>query len=349
MKYVPVAFLALLSLIVVAPSGVARAEGDDEPLKVCATLPDLGNLAGTIGGEHVTVTTFCNGNDDPHYIEARPSFITELAGADVLVLNGMELEQGWLPVLLKQCRNRWVQRGADGYIDASSVITPMDVPKGPIDRSQGDVHAGGNPHYLADPLNGLKVAELLKRRFSALLPDHKQTFADNYESFKKDVGRRLVGERLAEKYDFTKLARLFEFNKLRKFLEQQGESDWLEGWLKDMQPLHGTKAVTDHKLWTYFAKRFGLKVVAQLEPLPGSNPTTGHLEKVIDKIKEEDVKLVMTVSYFNEKHADFVTDKTDAKKVRLAHLAGATDGNTDDYLDMVNYNVTRIVDALEDD
>ncbi|MCA8918218.1 MAG: zinc ABC transporter substrate-binding protein [Planctomycetes bacterium] len=338
---------ALLVLVVLASVQRPVLAEDDKLLQVCATLPDLGKLVEAVGGEHVEVTSFAKGSDDPHHLEAKPSFITELADADVLVLNGMELEEGWLPVLLRQCRNGWVQKGADGYIDASSVITPLDTPIGDIDRSQGDVHAAGNPHYLADPLNGLKVAELLRDRFAKLLPKHKEDFEDNFKTFKAELGKRLVGEKLAEKYDFTKLARLFEFNKLTKFLDQQGEASLLEGWLKDLQPNWGTKVVTDHKLWSYFSKRFGIEVCAELEPLPGAEPTSGHLKKVIEIVKEKGVKLILTVSYFNEKHAKFVSDRTDARQVRLAHLVGATDGDDDDYLDMVGYNVKQVVDALK--
>lgn len=347
MKYAIAAILTMFLLAIVGPSDVVRAEDADQPMKVCATLPDLGKLAEAIGGEHVKVTTFCKGTDDPHHVEAKPSFITELADAEVLVVNGMELEEGWLPVLLRQCRNNWVQIGASGYIDASSVITPLDVPKGPVDRSQGDVHAAGNPHYLADPLNGLKVAALVKERFSTLLPAHKQDFEDKYDAFKSELGKRLVGKKLADKYDITKLARLYEFDKLEKFLKQQGELDWLDGWLKDMQKYHGTKVVTDHKLWSYFAERFDLDVVAQLEPLPGSSPTSKHLETVVDTIKKDGVKLILTVPYFNEKYANFVESKTEAKIVRMAHLVGATDGEDDGYLDMVNYNVRQIVETLD--
>ena len=150
------------------PLGLMRVSAQQEPLRVAATTPELGSLAREIGGEHVTVVVFAKGTEDAHFVEAKPSFIKELSQVDVYIQAGMDLEVGWAPVLLQNARNSKVLPGAPGYIDASTVITPLEVPTGPIDRSMGDVHPGGNPHYLTDPLNGLRVAELLRDTFSAV-------------------------------------------------------------------------------------------------------------------------------------------------------------------------------------
>ena len=133
-----------------------------KPLKVCATVPELGSLVREIGGNQVAVTVFAKGTENPHFVEAKPSLIKELSQADLYVQMGLELEVGWAPVLLQNASNGKVLQGARGYLDASTVINPMDIPSGTIDRSMGDVHPYGNPHYLTDPLNGLKVAALIR-------------------------------------------------------------------------------------------------------------------------------------------------------------------------------------------
>ena len=136
--------------------GLTSVSAQQEPLRVAATVSELGSLAREMGGEHVTVVVFAKGTEDAHFVEAKPSFIKELSQADVYIQAGMDLEAGWAPVLLQNARNSKILPGAPGYIDASTVITPLDVPTGPIDRSMGDVHPAGNPHYLTDPLNGLR-------------------------------------------------------------------------------------------------------------------------------------------------------------------------------------------------
>jgi ABC-type Zn uptake system ZnuABC Zn-binding protein ZnuA len=228
------------------PLGLSSAGAQQEPLRVAATVPELGSLAREVGGEHVTVVVFAKGTEDAHFVEAKPSFIKELSQADVYIQVGMELETGWAPVLQQNARNSKILPGAPGYIDASMVITPLDIPTGPIDRSMGDVHPAGNPHYLTDPLNGLKVAQLLRDKFSALRPAQQDYFAERYTTFRKRVGEALVGETLAQKYDVTKLALLLEHGRLATFLQSQNEANLLGGWLGHMLPYTGTKAVADH-------------------------------------------------------------------------------------------------------
>src|SRR5712691_3412068 len=180
--------------LLLAASGRTSALAQQEPLRVAATVPELGSLARAIGGDQVTVVGFAKGTEDAHFVEAKPSFIKDLSHVDVYIQTGMELEMGWAPVLLQNARNSKVLPGAPGYVDAAEVITPLEVPTGPVDRSMGDVHPAGNPHYLADPLNGLRVAQLLRDRFSALRPAHRAFFEARYSAFRQRVGVALVGE-----------------------------------------------------------------------------------------------------------------------------------------------------------
>lgn len=316
-----------------------------QTLKACCTVPDLSLLLSEIGGSAVETTTFVRGPEDPHFIEAKPSFVKALSEADLLVYVGLELEIGWIPVLIQNCRNAAVQPGKDGNIDASTAVSPLGIKSGPVDRSMGDVHALGNPHYLLDPLNGLKVAGLLRDRLSRILPDKKSDFEARFLDFKKRIGTSLVGATLAEKYDVEKLALLHEHGKLVAFLEKQGDRAALSGWIGRMADRFGTKCIGDHDLWSYFARRFGLDVIGFLEPKPGISPTTKHLGEIVALMKKNSVRLILSAPYFNARHADVVKKATGAAVVEMLHQAGARGGATD-YIGFVEKNVAACSSAL---
>ena len=178
------------------------------------------------------MTVFAKGTEDAHFIEAKPSFIKTLSEADLFVEIGMELEMGWAPVLQQNARNAKVLPGASGFLDASTVITPLDVPSGPVDRAMGDVHPAGNPHYLLDPINGLRVARLIRDKLIELRPERREYFDGRYANFRQRLGAALVGDALAKKYDVEKLALLFEAGKLSDFLKAQGEEPLLRGLVR---------------------------------------------------------------------------------------------------------------------
>ncbi|GIW41390.1 MAG: adhesin [Candidatus Binatia bacterium] len=316
------------------------------PLRVCATTSDLGALAREVGGEDVEVVVFAKPTEDPHFVEAKPSFVKELHRAAVFVQVGMDLELGWVPALLRNARNPKILPGQPGYIDASTVIRPLEVPAGEVTRALGDIHVRGNPHYLTDPLNGLRVAELLRDRLSVLQPEKARLFAERTEDFRRRVGAALVGQTLAAKYDFEKLARLHEYGKLASFLREQGEEELLGGWLGTLAPHYGTKAVADHNLWPYFARRFGLVLVGFMEPKPGIAPTTKHLAWLVERMRAERVNLVLAAVYYDPRHAAFLARETGARIVPMAHAVGSRPG-TETYLAFVDYNVRKLAAAIE--
>lgn len=337
--------LMVLGVIALGVAGGIARPDPPGPLKVVATVPDLGSLAKEIGGDVVEVTTLAKGPEDPHFLEARPSFIRAASEADAIVVVGMELEVGWVPPILLNARNAKIQPGTPGYIDASTAITPLGVPTGPVDRSMGDIHAAGNPHYLTDPLCGLKVARLIADRLEAMRPDAKAAVEARYDAFRAKLGAALVGEELAKKYDGTKLAQLFESGRLESFLESQGDRAKLGGWLGALSGHFGARAVADHDLWPYFARRYGITVVGYLEPKPGISPTTSHLREVVEAMKRDGTKVILSSPYFDPKHASFVAEQTGARVVELAHQAGSRPG-TDDYLAMCGYNAGVLARAL---
>ena len=318
------------------------------PLKVCCTVPDLGDLCKRVGGEHVDVTVFVKSADDPHALEARPSFIKAMSRADLYIQIGLELEIGWAPAILQACRNRRVQQNGRGFLDASLAIHDRKVDfEGQIDRSYGDVHPGGNPHYLTDPVNGLLVSRLIRDKLIELQPEESREFELNWNEFKAELGFKLVGRYLAEKYDIVKLATLFEHGLLSKFLDQTGETQRLSGWLGELGKHRGKPAVGDHPSWRYLADRFGINVVTHLEPKPGMTPTIGHLRKVIQHMKTEKVPVLLTASYFPSKHVRFVSDKTGAAILELAHQVGARPG-TKNYISMIDFNVRQLLKGFGD-
>ena len=316
-----------------------------KPIQVCATVPDLGNLALEIGGDQVKITVFAKSQEDPHFVEAKPSFIKALSQADLFLQIGMELEIGYAPVLLQNARNSRVLVGAPGYVECSKVITPMEIPTGPVDRSMGDVHPLGNPHYMTDPVNGLRVARLIRDRLIELRPEKKSLFEERYTNFYRKIGDALAGDKLAGRYDFEKLALLYEEGKIEPFLKEQKVEGSLGGWQGMMLPYRGSKVVADHNLWPYFARRFGILVVGFLEPKPGISPTTKHLQELIGMMKAEGVKVILASPYFDIRHAQFVSKNTGAKIVPMAHQVGSRPG-TEDYLKMIDYNVRQLVTAF---
>ena len=319
-----------------------------EPLRVIATVPELGELARIVGPDQVQVKVLAKPTEDPHFVDPKPSFAKALNQADLFIQLGMDMETGWAPVLLKTAKNPDVLPGRRGHLDTSVAISPLEVPLIPVDRSMGDVHALGNPHYLVDPIEGLRVARLIRDKLVEMRPAETAYFRQRYAEFAERLARALVGSELAKRYGVEgveKLARLHERGKMRAFLERQGELELLGGWLGKTSPHYGVLAVADHNMWPYFARRFGIQIVGHLEPKPGIPPSTKHLKELIAMMKAEDVNLVLTSVYYDPRHARFVSENTGATLLSMAHQAGARKG-TEGYLEMVDYNVRQVVGAF---
>jgi ABC-type Zn uptake system ZnuABC Zn-binding protein ZnuA len=335
-----------LALAVFAFSG---AFAQAQSVNVCCTTPDLGSLVQEVGGNQVSVTVFAKGTEDPHFVDARPSFIKAASQADLVVHVGMQLEIGWLPAILQSARNGNVLPGAPGNLDCSRVIQPLEVPTGRIDRSMGDVHPYGNPHYWLDPLSGLKVAALLRDKLVETRSDQRPYFEGRYNDFAHRMSVFLVGQELAQRYsdeDVLKLALLMQHGKLAGFLKSQDQDQLLGGWFGLMLPYYGAKVVDDHSMWPYFASTFGVQVVAHMEPKPGIPPTTAHLGAVVELMRRDRVRAVLANAYYNPRHARFLASQTGAKVVSAAHQVGARPG-ADNYLAMIDYNVRALSEALK--
>jgi ABC-type Zn uptake system ZnuABC Zn-binding protein ZnuA len=300
-----------------------------------------------VGGDEVEVTSLTKGPQDPHYVEARPSLIKLLNRADLFVEVGLELEAGWAPVVLRSARNSGVLPGGAGRLNAAAAVRPLEIAPPGADRSMGDVHPLGNPHYLLDPLNGLKVAVLVEAKLSALRPHRQPYFAGRLEDFRRRLARALFGEKLAAgDAEARRLLDLLDERGIDGFLEQLGEKKSLLGGLvAELQPYLHSRVVADHNLWPYFARRFGVEVSGYLEPRPGLSPTTAHLAQLVEGMGTAKVKAILASPYFSASHARFVSEKTGVPVVPMAHQTGAREG-TESYLSMVEYNVRTLAAAL---
>ena len=295
---------AALALFAIAGTGASAAA----QLRVVATTPDLGSIAKEIGGDKVTVVALAKPTEDPHFVDAKPSHIVTLNRADALIEGGAELELGWLPPLLENSRNGKIAAGAPGRIVASEGIRMLEVPTS-FDRSKGDVHSLGNPHFLIDPVNVKIIARNIASHFAQIDPKNAATYNGNLTRF---------NTKLDAKY---------------------------ADWQKQLAPFKGARIVTYHKDFVYLAERFGLNIVDELEAKPGIAPSPAHLAEVIGKMKSTGAKVILVQPFQNRKTAETVARQTGAVVLDVPQQPGAVD-NTATYFDMMDHLVSTLANAL---
>jgi zinc/manganese transport system substrate-binding protein len=278
-------------------------------LNIVATTPDLGAVAEEIGKDKVAITSIAKPTEDPHFVDAKPSFIVKLNKADILIEGGLQLEAGWLPPLVVGARNQKILPGKPGYLSASSGIHVLEV-NTEADRAMGDIHPFGNPHYMLDPLNGKIVATHICKRLCQIDTGNCNYYKDNLNDFIKRLDQKL------------------------------------SEWEKTLAPYHGTKVVTYHKTFSYLAQRFNMEVIGTLEPKPGIPPSPSHINNLISMMKSEDVKLIIIEDFREQKTPEFVAAKTGGKLVVLPIMVGGQK-ETKDYISLFGYNINQIVSALK--
>jgi zinc/manganese transport system substrate-binding protein len=285
----------------------ARAQSK---LNVIATTEDLASIAREVGGDHITIDSIAKGYQDPHFVEAKPSFILKLQKADLLILVGRDLEIGWLPPLIQQSRNSRIQVGADGYLDASLQAQILEVPTGTVSRAEGDVHPLGNPHYWMDPENGKIIAQEIFDKLAKFRPNERAYFEQNLNSFRS---------RLA---------------------------DAQKRWTAMMAPYKGTKIVTYHRSFPNFAERFGLDIVGYVEPKPGIPPTPQHTLDLINQMKKANVKIVLVEPYFDLKTPNAIGRGAEAEVLVMPPSVGGVKEATD-YFKLFDYDLNLLVEAIK--
>ena len=297
----------VLAALVAALAWAAPAQ---VAIKVIATTQDLAALVSEVGGDKVSVEALARGYQDPHFVEAKPSFVIKLYSADLLVVVGRELEMGWLPALITQSRNGKIQPGSSGYFDASLTARILDIPTGQVTRAMGDVHPQGNPHYWLDPANGRRIAQAIQKKLTEMSAADAAYFQQRYADFD------------------------------RRLTEAEGR------WRAALAPYKGTKVVTYHRSWPNFAEAFGLDVVGYVEPKPGIPPSPAHQLALMQEMKRQGIKVILVEPYFDLKTPNAIARGTGAQVLVLTPSVGGVKQATD-YLSLFDYNVNLLVAALK--
>lgn len=300
-----VSFL-LLALVSLLQPHAAQAK----KLNVVTATTDLAALAQEVGGDKVQVESIAKGYQDPHFVEAKPSFLLKLRQADLLIVVGLQLEIGWLPPLINQSGNARIQVGAPGYLDASQFAEILDIPTGPVTRAQGDVHPLGNPHYWLDPDNGRRIARGIAGKFGELDPSNNAYYQERFQDFDK----RLTAA------------------------EQK--------WGDEMKTFRGRKVVTYHNSFPNFAKHFGLNVIGYVEPRPGIPPTPSHTIELIGLMKRENCKVILVEPYFDLKTPQAIARDTGGQVVQYLPSVGGEKDVTD-YFKLFDYDIALLTKAFQ--
>jgi zinc/manganese transport system substrate-binding protein len=296
--------------IVLACAALARsASAAEAKLRVVTSLQDLAAIAQAIGGDRVETFALAKGYQDPHFVDAKPSFVLQLSRANLLIVAGLELELGYLQPLLDQSRNAKIHPGNPGYLDASVGCEILQRPTTQVTRAMGDVHPFGNPHYWIDPENGRRMARAIAAHLSQLDAGGAATFQRNLAAFE---------------------ARL-----------DQKEAEWAA----KLAPYAGSKVVTFHNSWPNFAKHFKLNVVGYIEPKPGIPPTPSHTLEIINLIQAQKVQVILVEPYFDKKTPDFIAGKTGAQVVTFYPSVGGT-AAIKDYFTLFDTNIDALITAL---
>jgi len=279
-------------------------------LSVVTATTDLAALVQEIGGDRVEVDSIARGYQDPHFVEAKPSFLLKLRKTDLLVIVGLELEIGWLPPLIQQSGNPKIQVGANGYFDASRFARILEIPTGQVTRAEGDVHPLGNPHYWLDPENGLRIAKGIQNKLSEMRSSDADYFAQRYAAFEQRL----------------------------KQADQQ--------WLAEMKPYAGRKIVTYHRSWPNFADHFHLDVDGYVEPRPGIPPSPQHTVELIQLMKRDGVKVIVVEPYFDLKTPNSIGRETGGQVLVLMPSVGGEKEITD-YFKLFDYNIAKLKQAFD--
>ena len=280
---------ALVGVYALCVFGAGAAWG----LQVVTTTTDLAALTRAVGGEHVDVYAIAKGVQDPHYVAAKPSYIRKVNRADMLVFNGLELEATWLPLLIEGARNRALTPGSAGLLDASTAIDRLEVPRGEVDRSQGDIHPQGNPHYLLDPRNGMLVAELIASRLSQLDPPHADDYASALDRLTSDMGRRI------------------------------------EDWETRLRAVGSISLIAFHRTWTYLAPWADLRIANYIEEKPGIPAGPRHLAVLVEQMAAEDIRIIALAQYNPTRSAESLADRSGARILVLPAAVRAFDDVTE--------------------
>ena len=322
----------------------------DPPLKVVTSLTTYGAIAREIVGDRGTVTSIAQGDEDPHFVQPKPSFVRILRDADLFVTTGMDLEL-WVPALLDRAGNRRIVEGGPGYVPAYRGIDLLEVPTS-VSRSQGDIHVDGNPHIHTDPVNGILIARNILAGLQRISPENAEVFAARERDFEKRVLEATIGPPLVAALTPGTAFELLRTNKLESFIgtqKFQGKplADQLGGWLRRGQVFRGKEMACYHKEWAYFSRRFDVNCIAFIEAKPGIPPTPRHVQEVIALMKQRKVPALFASNYFDRRQIQQVAERTGARAVVVPENTAGAPG-VDTYFDLVDSWVSSLATAFRD-
>ena len=318
------------------------------PLRVVTSLTTYGAIAREIVGDRGTVTSIAQGDEDPHFVQPKPSFVRVLRDADLFVTTGLDLEL-WVPALLDRAGNRKILEGSPGYVAAYRGIDLLEVPAS-LSRSQGDIHVDGNPHIHTDPLNGMIIARNILAGLQRVSPDDAAFFAAREKEFERRVLEATMGSSLVSVLTPATAFELLRTNRLQPFLasqKYQGKplSQQLGGWLKQAEVFRGKEMACYHKEWAYFSRRFGVACMTFIEAKPGIPPTPRHVRDVIALMRERKVPALFASNYFDRKQIQRVAERTGARPVIVPENTDGAPG-VKTYFDLVNTWITSLSAAF---
>ena len=301
---------AVLALAMLVGALLSPTAAEAKKLNVVTSTTDMASLTQEVGGDNVNVESIAKGYQDPHFVEAKPSFLLKLRQADLLIAVGLQLEIGWLPPLITQSGNPKIQVGAPGYLDASQFAEILEIPQGNLTRAEGDVHPMGNPHYWLDPDNGRRIARGIVTKLADMDPANGAYFHQRFQDFEK---RLLAAE---------------------------------QKWDAEMKPYRGRKVVTYHRSFPNFAKHFGLDVIGYVDPRPGIPPTPSHTIELIQLMKRENCKIVLVEPYFDLKTPQSIARETGAQVVVYLPSVGGEKQATN-YFELFDYDIGLLTKAFQ--
>lgn len=297
--------LTIMSLLSLSAFSEEKLQVVARKLQVVATLPVLGDIAKKVGGDFVVVESLAQPNQDPHFVFPTPTLRDKARAADIFIENGMSLEL-WAQKVVDASANSKIRVGEPGRVVASQGVTALEVPS-VLTRAMGDIHPGGNPHVWLDPLNAKIMAKNISGSFARVDPSHKADYARLLKQFESDIDSKMVG------------------------------------WLKKAESLKGTKVITYHRSFVYFANRFGFSIAGEIEEKPGITPGAKHRDALITLMKSEKIDTILQELFYDRVSADFIGEKTGARLIQVPIDVGA-DPAAGDYFSLIDLLLNRLVE-----
>lgn len=335
-----------IALLLGLVAGAAQAQ---DRIRVVGTLPTYAALARELTGDLAEVASIARGDEDPHFVQPRPSFAAMMQRADLFITTGLDLEL-WVPALQDRANNPKIRSGQPGHVVAYTGITLLEIPEH-VSRTGGDIHIYGNPHVHTDPVNGIIIAQNILNGLKRVDPGNGATYEANFNRFKSEILRRTFGEQLVEMIGedaLLDLARGYRFWDFARSQTVRGRPlvDYLGGWLAQGAPFRDRRMACYHKNWAYYSARFQVECAIFVEPKPGIPPSPGHVAEVMDFIRRERIPVIFTPNFYSKSQVERIASRTGSAAVLVPLHEGGEEG-VDTYVKLVDVWVGRLAEVFQ--